>query len=109
MTDDLTTATGIEAVLAATARYAVDRDVTLAQRRAAALERKLDFAQSAGRDGQDIRFDMGVIQSQLNRVYAFIQAHESLTDAQRLANPNVTHGDFSTFGPYAGGGNDYSD
>ena len=47
---DLTTPVGIEAELAATARYDVDDDLDLANRRVAALRRKLDFAQSASAD-----------------------------------------------------------
>jgi len=103
MADDLTTATGIEAVLADTSRYDVDRDVTLAKRRVAALRRKLDFAASSARDGQSLQFQQQIIQDQLNQALAFIGAHETLTDAERLANPSVVHADFTTFGLYTNG------
>jgi len=100
MADDFTSMTGIEAVLADTADYAVERDVDKAKRRATAYERKLDFASFSARDTEQLRFDMAVIQSQLAKIYSWIESNESTTDAQRLANPDVTHADFSTFGQY---------
>lgn len=92
----LTTFEDVDAELAATAGYDVDRDVSLAKRRVAALRRKLDFAMSSGRDGQNVAFQQQIIQDQLNQALAFVRANETLTEAQTLANPNVTHADFST-------------
>ena len=100
MADDLTTPSGIETVLADTADYDVERSVANAKRRVAALRRKLDFAASSSQDNQSIQYAQAIIQEQLNQALAFVRAHESLTDAERLANPSVTHGDFSTFGQY---------
>lgn len=99
---DLTTLAGIEAELAATADYDVERDVSKAKRRVAALRRKLDFPQSTGRGEQNIAFTMQTIENQLQQAIAFVAGNETLTDAQRLANPSVTHADFSTFRGYCG-------
>ncbi len=103
MADDFSTPTGVDAVLAATASYDIDRDVAMAKRRVTALRRKLDFATTSRRDGQSMEFDFAIIQSQLQQALDWIQANETLTDAQRLSNPSVLHADFSTFGPYARG------
>lgn len=100
---DLTTPAQVEAELAATADYLTTADVDKAKRRAAALERKLDFVQSTGRGEQSMSFDMGVIERQLQKVYAWIAANSDPSDAQRLRNPDVVHADFSTFRGYAHG------
>lgn len=95
MADDLTTYAGVDVVLADTADYDVTLDLTKARRRVAALRRKIDFASEAKRGGEEYRFDVQVIQQQLQQALAFIGAQESQTDAQRLANPSVLHADFS--------------
>jgi len=104
MADDLTTISGIETVLAATAGYDVDGDVDLAKRRVAALRRKLDFAESSGRDGTDYRFNHQVIERQLRQALEYVAANQPLTEAQRKANPSVLHADFSATGKYAAEG-----
>ncbi len=98
---DLTTPAGIEVELAATADYDVARDVDKAKRRVAALRRKLDFPQMSGRGEQSMSFDMQRIENQLQQALAFVAANETLTEAQRLASPSVTHADFSTFRGYS--------
>ncbi len=98
---DLTTLAGIEAELADTADYDVALDVSKAKRRAAALRRKLDFPQSSGRGEQNVGFAMQAIENQLQQVLAWIAANETLSEAQRLANPDVVHADFSTFRGYS--------
>jgi len=103
MVDDLATPSGIEAVLAATADYDVEYDISKAKRRVAALRRKLDFPMSSGQGDNSMAFQMQVIQDQLNQCLAFVRANETPSEAQRLANPNVTHADFSTFRGYSPG------
>lgn len=100
MADDFTTPSGVEAVLADTADYDHERSTAKAKRRITALRRKLDFAASSARDGQSIQFQQAVIERQLNQTIAWLKANESRTEAQRKANPQVTHADFSTFGRY---------
>lgn len=86
---DLTTLTGIEAELAATADYDVAVDVTKAKRRVAALRRRLDFPQPSGRGEQNAAFAIAAIENQLQQVLAWIAANETPSDASRLANPDV--------------------
>ncbi len=93
----------VEAELAATADYDVANDVGKAKRRVAALRRKLDFAAMSSEDGRSVQFQLQITENQLRQALAFVQANDSQSEAQRLANPNVTHADFSTFGQYAGG------
>ncbi len=100
---DLTTLAGIEAELAATADYDVTLDIPKAKRRVAALRRKLDFPQSTGRGEQNIAFAMQAIENQLQQALAFVAANDTPTEAQRLANPDVVHADFSTFRGYSCG------
>lgn len=100
MADDFTTFAGVEAVLADTADYDVTRDAAKARRRVAALRRKLDFAASSARDGQSLTYQQQVIERQLQQCLAFLRTVDTPTDAQRLANPQVTHADFSTFRGY---------
>jgi hypothetical protein len=97
---DLTTLAGIEAELAATADYDVENDLSKARRRVAALRRKLDFPQATGRGEQNVSFYLQAIENQIQQALAFIAANQTLTDAQRQANPDVTHADFSTFRGY---------
>ncbi len=66
---DLTTLTGIEAELAATADCDVALDVSKAKRRVAALRRKLAFPQSSGRGEQNIAFVMQTIENHLQRAF----------------------------------------
>ncbi len=94
---DLTTLSGIEAELAATADYDVASDVSKAKRRVAALRRKLDFPQSSGRGEQNVTFAMQAIENQLQQVLAWIVGNETPSDSSRLANPDVVHADFSNF------------
>lgn len=100
---DLTTISGVEAELAATARYDVDGDVDMAKRRVAALRRKLDFPAQAGRSEQSVSFQLNLIENELNRALAFVRANTTPTAAQLTANPSVVHADWSTFGRYRGG------
>jgi hypothetical protein len=97
---DLTSLVGIESELADTADYDVALDVSKAKRRVAALRRKLDFPQSTGRGEQNVAFAMQAIENQLQQVLAFIAANDTPSEAQRLANPDVVHADFSTFRGY---------
>ncbi len=97
---DLSTLTGIEAELADTADYDVALDLSKAKRRVAALRRKLDFPQSSGRGEQNVAFAMAAIENQLQQVLAWIAANDAQSDAQRLANPDVVHADFSNFRGY---------
>jgi hypothetical protein len=97
---DLSTVAGIEAELADTADYDVALDVSKAKRRVSALRRKLDFPQSTGRGEQNVAFAMQAIENQLQQVLAFIAANDAPGEAQRLANPDVVHADFSNFRGY---------
>lgn len=98
----LDTLAQVDAELAATSGYDVEGDVSKAIRHAAALRRRLHFAQSSGRGKMNMAFFMQAIQDQLQQCLAWINANNtSQTDAQRLANPSVTHADFSTFRGYA--------
>jgi hypothetical protein len=97
---DLSTTAGIEAELAETADYDTSFDLSKARRRVAALRRRLDFPQSVGRGEQNISFYLQAIENQIQQALAFIAANQTLTDAQRQANPDVTHADFSTFRGY---------
>lgn len=101
---DLTTIAQVEAELAATADYDVSNDVDKAKRRVAALRRKMDFPSEFERDAQRARFAAEQIERQLNQALAFVQAAATPSEAQRLANPNVLHADFSTFHGYGPGG-----
>jgi len=96
---DLTTYAQVEAELAATAAYDANDSVSEANRRVAALRRKLDFAESSDENGRAITFNHQVVLAQIDQALAFIRANP--TEAQRLANPDVVHADFSTFGRYA--------
>ena len=98
---DLITYTQVEAELALTAAYDVNNSVAEAKRRVAALRRKLDFSESSDESGRAVTFNQKVIQDQLNQALAYVRANDVLTEAQRLANPDVLHADFSTFGSYA--------
>jgi len=98
---DLTSLAGIEAELVDTADYDVALDVSKAKRRVAALRRKLDFPQSSGRGEQNVAFAMQAIENQLQQVLAWIAANDAPSEAQRLANPDVVHADFSTFRGYS--------
>jgi tetrahydromethanopterin S-methyltransferase subunit H len=100
---DLSTLAGIEAELADTADYDVAADVPKAMRRVAALRRKLDFPQSTGRGEQNVAFAMQAIENQLQQALVFIATNETPSEAQRLANPDVVHADFSTFRGYSCG------
>ncbi len=97
---DLTALVGIEAELVDTADYDVALDVAKARRRVAALRRKLDFPQSSGLGEQNIAFAIAAIENQLQQVLAWIAANETPSEAQRLANPDVVHADFSNFRGY---------
>src|SRR5574337_1040098 len=94
---DLTTLSGIEAELGATADYDVAVDVSNAKRRVAALRRKLDFPQSSGRGEQNVAFAIAAIENQLQQVLAWIAANETPSDASRPANPDVRRADFANF------------
>ena len=93
---DLSSIAGIESELAETADYDVALDLSKAKRRVAALRRKLDFPQSTGRGEQNIAFAMQAFENQLQQVLAFIAVNDTPGEAQRLANPDVVHADFST-------------
>jgi predicted ATPase len=97
---DLTTYENVEAELAATADYDVAQDADKAKRRIAALRRKLDFAAESSRDGQALKFQQQHIENQLNQALAWLRENGDQTNAQKLANPSVTHADFSTFRGY---------
>jgi hypothetical protein len=101
---DLTTYAGVDAELAATATYDVDYDVSLAKRRVSALRRKLDFASQSSQSGNQVAFQMQIVQDQLNQVLAWLQANGDPSNAQLLKNPSVVHADFSTFRGYSGYG-----
>ncbi|MDP6717960.1 MAG: hypothetical protein QGF59_04885 [Pirellulaceae bacterium] len=82
---DLTTPEGIEAELAATARYDVDDDLDLAKRRVAALRRKLDFAQSASADDNSYTFGTAAgeplnIESAAGRFHGSLAIRTDLVD-----------------------------
>jgi len=102
MADDLTTLAGIETVLAATSDYDTDHDTAKAERYIAAIRRRLHYAASSGRDGETVAFNVQVLQGELRAAQAWLAANRTRTEAQRKANPNVTHADFSTFRGYTG-------
>jgi hypothetical protein len=97
---DLTTPEQIDAELAATADYLVTKDVEKAKRRAAALERKLDFPEIFGLDGDSTKFALQHTKQLRDEAIAFVRANETRTDADRINNPDVIHADFSTFRGY---------
>lgn len=97
---DLSTLALIEAELAVTADYDVEQDVSKAKRRVAALRRKLDFPQSIARGEQNIAFALQILENQMRSALAFVALNTSPSEAQRLANPSVTHADFTTFRGY---------
>jgi len=97
----LNTFAQVDAELAATADYDVENDVSKAKRRVAALRRKLDFVSSSTRDGQTLAFQQREISRQLQQAIAFVRSNQTTSEAQRLANPDVTHADFSTFRGYS--------
>lgn len=99
---DLTTYSGIEDELAATSTYDVDGDVAMCKRYVAAIRRKLHFASSSGRDGVSIQFQHQILKQELDDALAWLAANRTETETQRLANPSVTHADFSGFGQYGG-------
>lgn len=101
MADDFATYEGVEAVLAATSDYDIAGSVTNAQRHAQALRRKLHFASSSGREGQSVAYQLQLIESQLRQCLAWLSANMEWTDAQREANPDVLHADFSTLRGYS--------
>ncbi len=68
----------------------------------AALRRKLDFPQSSGRGEQNVAFAIQAIENQFQQVLAWIAANDTPSEAQRLANPDVVHADFSTCRGYFG-------
>jgi len=92
---DLTTATLVEAELAATADYDIENDLDKAKRRIAALRRKLDFSAESGRGDQSRKDNQMIIERQLSQALAWYRANATTTQAQRLRNPQVTHADFS--------------
>lgn len=93
---DLTTYAGVDAELAATATYDTDFDTSLAKRRVAALRRKLDFASQSSQSGNQVAFQMQIVENQLNQVLAWLKANGDPSNAEMLKNPSVTHADFST-------------
>lgn len=103
---DLTTYEAVDAELAATADYDVAFDTDKAQRRVAALRRKLDFSSQMAQGGQMVAFQMQTIQDQLNAAIAWLKANgAAVSDQQKLRNPSVVHYDASTlrgrsFNPY---------
>lgn len=101
MADDLTTFSGVEIVLAATCDYDFTGDVDKGKRRAAALRRKLDFAEATGRGEQNVRFNVQAVQDQLRQCLAWLQNNLDQTDAQKMNAPDVLHADFSTFRGYS--------
>lgn len=98
---DLTTYAQVEAELAATASYRSNKSVSEAKRRLDALTRKLDFAEQSDENGRMIRFNFKQVENQISAVEFYVRNNEELTDAERLANPDVIHSDFSTFGGYS--------
>lgn len=102
MPDDLTTPSGVDAVLAATSAYDINASISEAQRYAVAMRRKIHFVQSTSNDGQSVQFSIQAFENQLQQCLAWLSANGATpTDAQLLANPAVTHADFSTFRGYA--------
>lgn len=96
MSVDLTEFATVDSELAATADYDVSESLSKAQRRVAALRRKLDFAQSSSnKDGKSMTFHTDAIREQITEVLSWISA-------QSPGN-NVIHADFSGFGQYSGG------
>lgn len=92
----LETYTQVEAELAETAAY--DGNVTLAQRRLAALRRKIDFAETSDQNGAVVTFNHEVVERQIAKLEDFLAANAPDT----LDNASVIHTDFATFGGYAG-------
>ena len=95
-----TTFDDAQAELVATCDYDVEGDVAKAKRFVAAARAMLFFASSSGQAGATQAFDMQRIEGQLKQALAFVDANGSPTEAQQLANPSVTHADFSTFRGY---------
>jgi hypothetical protein len=93
----LNTFAEVDAELAATADYDVAVDIDKAQRRVAALRRKLDFAQQAAQSGSNMAFALQITQDELKSARAWLTANGAPpSDQQKLRNPSVTHYDQST-------------
>lgn len=90
-----------QAELLATCDYDVEGDVAKAKRFVAAARAMLFFTSSSGQDGATQSFDMERIENMLRQALAFVAANATPSEAQQLANPSVTHADFSTFRGYA--------
>lgn len=96
MSVDLSTYAAVDSELAETADYDVTESLSKAQRRAAALRRKLDFAQTSTQDsGKSLSFDTVAIRQQLAEVLSWITSYSQ--------SGSVVHADFSAFGQYGGG------
>lgn len=101
MADDFTTPAGIKAVLDDTLDYDIESDATKANRRLKALRaKKQEALSSASRGSSSYSFDLAQLEKDIQEVMTWINANTTPTDAQRNANPSVTHADFSTFGQY---------
>lgn len=84
----------------ATCGYDVENDASKAARFVAAVRGMLRFASMSNRGDLRMEHDPTVLRDELTRAIAWISANP--TAAQRLANPDVVHADFSGFGQYGG-------
>lgn len=93
---DLSDESVVASELATCADYDINRDIAKAKRFAAALRARLMWSQESARGDQSRKDNQRILERQLAQCLAFIQSNEAPTDAQRKANPTVTHADFST-------------
>lgn len=97
---DITTFSEAQAAYVQASDYDVVHDVAQARRFIVAARALLGFAASAARDGTSLGFDLARVEQQLQDARVWLAANEQASEAQRLANPDVTHADFSTFRGY---------
>ena len=86
----------------ATLGYDIENDVAKAKRFVVAVRGMLRFATMSTRDSVSMEHDPKILQAELERALAWLDANQPTTEAQRLANPDVVHADFSGFGQYGG-------
>lgn len=86
----------------ATCGYDTEFDVSKCKRFIVAVRGMLRFASTSSRDGVSMEHDPEVLRKELDRALAWLAANQTLTEAQRLTNPDVVHADFSGFGQYGG-------
>lgn len=86
----------------ATCGYDTENDVSKCKRFIVAVRGMLRFASMSRRDSVSMEHDPAILQKELDRALSWLDANQLTTEAQRLANPDVVHADYSGFGQYGG-------